>query len=49
MFLVFVLPAFGTWFGLGMPTERIAIGLLVSSVISGILVGVKELLGWKET
>ena len=45
MCLVFVLPPIITWAGLGMPTDRISLGLLLSSILSGILVFVKEILG----
>ena len=48
MFLVFVLPAIGVWAGLGFPTSREALGILGSAIISGILVFIKELLGWSE-
>ena len=49
MFLVFVIPAFIVWFGLEMPTDRAAIGLLAANILSGILAGLKELAGWKES
>jgi len=45
MFLVFVLPALGTWAALGMPTDRAAVGILMANIISGIIVAIKELLG----
>jgi len=45
MFLVFVLPSFITWSAMGMPTGRNEVGLLFSSVLSGVLALVKELLG----
>ncbi len=45
MMLVFVLPPIITWCGLGMPTDRGSLGLLLSSILSGILVFVKEILG----
>lgn len=48
MFLVFVIPALVTWTALGMPTDRIAIGLLVSNLLSGTLAALKELAGWKK-
>jgi len=47
MLLVFVFPAFIVWTALGMPTDKAALGLLLSSVLSGALVFIKELLGWK--
>lgn len=43
--LVFVLPPIITWAGLGMPTDRISLGLLLSSILSGVLVFIKEILG----
>ena len=45
MLLVFILPPIITWAALGMPTDRASLGILVSAVLSGILVFVKELLG----
>lgn len=49
MFLVFILPALVTWTGLGMPTDRAAIGILISALISGVIAALKELAGWKES
>jgi len=45
MCLVFTLPAIITWTGLGMPTDRVSIGLLISAILSGVLVFLKEILG----
>lgn len=45
MLLVFILPPIITWAALGMPTDRASLGILLSAVLSGILVFVKELLG----
>jgi len=42
---VFVLPSLATWMGLGFPTDKVALGILGSSIISGILAMCKELLG----
>lgn len=47
MLLVFVFPAIITWAAMGVPTDRAALGLLFSAVLSGALAFVKELLGWK--
>lgn len=47
MLLVFILPPIITWAGLGMPTDRSALGLLLSAVLSGVLVFIKEILGGK--
>jgi len=47
--LIFILPAFGTWCGLGFPTDKAALGLLASAILSGILVFLKELAGWKPS
>jgi uncharacterized membrane protein YqaE (UPF0057 family) len=47
MLLVFILPALGVWFASGMPSDKVALGLLASAVLSGILAFIKELLGWK--
>ena len=49
MLLVFILPAIATWCGLGFPTSKEALGILASAIISGILVFVKEMLGWQES
>lgn len=49
MLLVFVLPSMTVWFGLGMPTDRTALGLLGAGIVSGILAFIKELLGWKPS
>lgn len=45
MLLVFLLPPIITWAGLGMPTDRISMGLLLSAILSGVLVFIKEILG----
>ena len=47
MLLVFVLPPVITWTALGFPTGRAELGILASAVLSGILVFIKEILGWK--
>jgi len=47
MFLVFVLPALVTWSALGMPYDRVALGLLFSNILSGFIVALKEVAGWK--
>ena len=49
MLFVFILPAIGVWAGLGFPTSREALGILASAIISGILVFLKEMLGWSES
>lgn len=49
MFLVFILPALLIWIGAEMPTDRAGISLLLYGVIAGILAGLKELAGWKES
>lgn len=49
MLLIFILPAFAVWAGSGFPVERTEIGFLAASVISGILVFIKEMLGWKPS
>jgi len=49
LLLATVLPAWTTWFNVGMPTDRAAIGLLVadtlSGLMSGIIVYIKEAFG----
>jgi len=45
MLLVFIIPPIITWAALGMPTDRLAIGILVSAILSGVLVFLKEILG----
>ena len=45
MLLVFILPPIITWAALGFPTDRLAIGILVSAILSGVLVFLKEILG----
>jgi len=47
MLLVFILPPLITWAGLGMPTDRQSLGILLSAMLSGILAFIKELLGGK--
>lgn len=49
MFLVFILPAVMIWIAQEMPTDRSGISLLLYGVIAGILAGLKELAGWKES
>jgi len=45
MAAVFIIPSVATWMGLGFPTDRVALGILGSSVLSGFLAMCKELLG----
>lgn len=45
MFIAFVLPAFSVWSALGFPTDRMALGLLSSNVITGVIAALKELWG----
>lgn len=45
MLLVFVFPPLITWSALGFPTGRAELGILASSMLSGILVFIKEILG----
>ena len=45
MCLVFILPPIITWSALGFPTDRLAMGILVSAILSGVLVFLKEILG----
>lgn len=47
MLLVFILVPFGTWTGLGFPTDKAALGLLASNLIAGLVLAVKEMLGGK--
>lgn len=47
MLLVFILPSLSVWAGLGMPTDKAAIGILLSAMISGIIAFIKEILGGK--
>ena len=47
MLLVFILPPISIWAGLGMPTDKAAIGILLSAMISGIIAFIKEILGGK--
>lgn len=47
MFAAFVLPPVATWMGLGFPTGNVELGILGSSMVGGIIAGVKELLGGK--
>jgi hypothetical protein len=49
MLLVFVLPAFLSWLGLGAPLDRVGLALLGSGIVSGILAYVKEALGTVST
>jgi hypothetical protein len=50
-FLIPVLTSVSTWAALGMPTDRSALGILVSSILGGIVAGIiafsKEILGGK--
>lgn len=45
MLVAFVLPAFSVWSALGFPTDRMALGLLTSNVITGIIAALKEVWG----
>lgn len=45
MLFVFILPPIITWCGLGMPSDRSSIGILLSAMLSGVLAFTKELLG----
>jgi len=45
LMLTFILPPLITWAALGMPTDKVSLGILLSAVLSGILAFVKELLG----
>jgi uncharacterized membrane protein YqaE (UPF0057 family) len=45
MFAALLLPPVGVWAGLGFPMDRLAVGLLVSALISAAIVGIKELMG----
>jgi len=47
MLFIFILPVFAVWAGSGFPLERVELGFLTASVISGVLAFIKELLGWK--
>jgi hypothetical protein len=44
MAIAFLIPI-GTWCALGFPTDRTSLGILASAIISGIVAGIKELLG----
>ena len=46
---IFILPALGTWMALGFPTGKTELGILGSSLISGIMAFIKELAGWKPS
>ena len=48
MLLVFVLPSLIAWTALGYPSDRASLGILGSSILSGILAFIKELLGIKK-
>lgn len=47
MLLIFILPPLSVWMGLGFPMDKAALGILGSSIVSGILVFIKEMAGWK--
>lgn len=47
MAIVFMLPPLITWAGLGLPTDRVSLGLLISAILSGVFAFIKELLGGK--
>jgi hypothetical protein len=42
MLIAFILPAFTAWFGLGAPTDRIALGVLSAAILAGVLAFIKE-------
>jgi len=46
MLLAFLIPLI-TWCGLGMPTDRISLGILASAILSGMVALIKELIGGK--
>lgn len=48
MLFVFILPSLIAWCALGMPTDRVAVGLLLANILSGILAFCKEMLGSKN-
>lgn len=45
MLFVFTLPPVITWTAMGFPVGRAELGILASSILSGVLAFVKELLG----
>lgn len=45
--LAFVLLPLSVWSGNGMPTDRASVGALVSSLLIGIVLFIKEILGGK--
>lgn len=47
MLVAFVLMPISVWAGNGLPTDRASVGLLVSSICSGIVLFIKEMLGGK--
>ena len=47
MLFTFMLPPVIAWLGLGMPMDKTALGILGSSILSGVLAFIKELLGGK--
>jgi hypothetical protein len=47
MFAAFVLPPVATWMGLGFPVGNVELGILGSSMVGGIIAGIKELMGGK--
>jgi len=47
MLLVFILPVLITWTANGMPMDKASISLVISGMLSGILVFIKEILGGK--
>ena len=49
MFLVLTIPAFMVWVANEMPLDRTGISILLYGVLAGMLAGLKELTGWKES
>lgn len=45
MLVAFILVPLGTWFGLGFPTDKSALGLLASNIVTGIVMFIKEWAG----
>jgi uncharacterized membrane protein YqaE (UPF0057 family) len=45
MLFAFFLPPLATWTALGFPSDRVALGILASALITGVIAFVKEALG----
>lgn len=45
MVVAFVLTPIGTWMGIGFPTSHAALGVLGGSIISGVVLAIKEYIG----